>query len=511
MLAAYRNLLKTAHGRSRLAWVGYIFVTLLAGILRFYNLANPAKLVFDETYYVKDAYTLSQSGVELSWPNNPNPAFEAGKVHTFLNDPAFVVHPPLGKWLIAVGMNIFGADNSFGWRFSSALFGTLTVALTILVAWQLMRSVTWSIAAGFLMAIDGHAIVLSRTALLDGFLGFFALLAFYFVMRDREQNRLRILQHPSINVIWNRPWLMAAAVALGAATGVKWSGVWFAVIFGAYVCVSEALFRLRVEAIEGETPNHHEKPVALAIWQSLANLVLMVPLFLATYLSTWAGWLASDRGWDAKWASSPINQFWGIFNLVPQKLQSLWHYHQEALNFHVNLHTPHSYASNPLTWLLLYRPTSFFYEGAANGEAGCTLSEGCSSAITALGNPAIWYAALIALVLLVIRYFKHRESVPGLILLGIAAGYLPWLVFMNRTVFQFYAITFLPWLVLALTFILKSWLQGSASELRQKAEQRLLIFFALATAVSIYFYPIWIGLQVSYWFWSAHMWIPSWI
>jgi dolichyl-phosphate-mannose--protein O-mannosyl transferase len=275
--------------------------------------------------------------------------------------------------------------------------------------------------------------------------------------------------------------------------------------------VSEALFRLRVEAIEGEAANHHEKPVALAIWQGLANLVLMVPLFLATYLATWAGWLASDRGWDAKWASAPINQFWGIFNLVPQKLQSLWHYHQEALNFHVNLHTPHSYASNPLTWLLLYRPTSFFYEGAANGEAGCTFSEGCSSAITALGNPVIWYAALIALVLLVIRYFKHRESVPGLILLGIAAGYLPWLVFMNRTVFQFYAITFLPWLMLALTFILKNWLQGKAAELRQKAEQRLLIFFALATAVSIYFYPIWTGLQVSYWFWSAHMWIPSWI
>jgi dolichyl-phosphate-mannose--protein O-mannosyl transferase len=237
----------------------------------------------------------------------------------------------------------------------------------------------------------------------------------------------------------------------------------------------------------------------------------MVPLFLATYLATWAGWLVSDRGWDAKWASAPINQFWGIFNLVPQKLQSLWHYHQEALNFHVNLHTPHSYASNPLTWLLLYRPTSFFYEGAAKGEAGCTLTEGCSSAITALGNPVIWYSALIALVLLLIRYFKHRESVPGLILLGIAAGYLPWLLFMNRTVFQFYAIAFLPWLVLALVFTLKNWLQGKAAELRQRAEVRLVIYFALATAVSIYFYPIWIGLQVSYWFWSAHMWIPSWI
>ena len=510
MLAAYRNLVKTASGRSKLAWVGYLSTVALAALLRFYNLANPAKLVFDETYYVKDAYTLSQAGVELSWPQDPNAAFEAGKIHTFLSDPAFVVHPPLGKWLIAVGMNIFGADNAFGWRFSAALFGTLTVALTMLVAWQLMRSVTWSLAAGFLMAIDGLAIVMSRTALLDGFLGFFALLAFYFLLRDREQNRLRILHHPEINVIWMRPWLMATAVSLGAATAVKWSGLWFALGFGVYLCVSEALFRHRVETIEPSQVSK-PKPIALSLWQTLANTVLMVPLYLATYLATWSGWLASDRGWDAKWATAPINQAKGLLSWVPIKLQSLWHYHQEAYNFHVNLHTPHSYASNPLSWLLLIRPTSFFYEGANAGEAACTFDGGCSSAITALGNPLIWFGAVIALLLLLVRYFRNRESVPGLILLGVACGYLPWLVYMNRTIFQFYSVAFLPWLVLALVFALKGWLQSRPNERRPRSERRLVFYFALTAAVSAYFYPIWIGAQVPYWFWYAHMWIPSWI
>lgn len=506
MLSAYRNLLKTKDGRSKLAWFGYFTVVALAAVLRFWNLANPAKLVFDETYYVKDAYTLSQAGAELSWPDNPNPAFEAGHVHTFLNTASFVVHPPLGKWLIALGMNIFGADNPFGWRFSAALFGTLTVALTLLIAWRLMRSVTWSLAAGFLMAIDGHAIVLSRTALLDGFLTFFALLAFYFLLLDREQNRIRILAEPELNVIWRRPWLVAAGISLGAATAVKWSGLWFALAFGVYVCISEVFFRQRVESI-----SEVKKPITLALLQSLANLALMAPVFLATYLLSWSGWLSSNRGWDSTWADDPANRATGLLAWVPVKLQSLWHYHQEALNFHVNLHTPHSYASNPLTWLFMLRPTSFYYQGDVPGENGCQVAGGCSSAVTALGNPLIWWGAVIALFLLLLRYLRHRESVPGLILLGMAAGYLPWLVFMNRTVFQFYSIAFLPWMVLALAFTLKSWLQGKTKAERPKAEGRLVLYFALATAVSAFFYPVLTAVQVPYWFWYAHMWIPSWI
>ena len=40
---------------------------------------------------------------------------------SFTSTGSFVVHPPLGKWLIGAGMALFGADSSFGWRITTAL------------------------------------------------------------------------------------------------------------------------------------------------------------------------------------------------------------------------------------------------------------------------------------------------------------------------------------------------------------------------------------------------------
>ena len=108
-------------------WIVPLAVTVLAGMLRFTNLNHPHLLIFDETYYVKDAYTMMHAGYELEWGENPNDAFING--HPEPKDTAsFVVHPPLGKWLIAGGMWLFGTDNGLGWRFSAALFGTLVGA-----------------------------------------------------------------------------------------------------------------------------------------------------------------------------------------------------------------------------------------------------------------------------------------------------------------------------------------------------------------------------------------------
>lgn len=91
------RMLRTPLRRQLWHWGGPLAVTLLAAVLRLWNLGNPQTLVFDETYYVKDAWTLLHLGYESGWPKEPNPAFEAGRVDGFLTDPAFVVHPPLGK------------------------------------------------------------------------------------------------------------------------------------------------------------------------------------------------------------------------------------------------------------------------------------------------------------------------------------------------------------------------------------------------------------------------------
>ena len=33
----------------------------------------------------------------------------------------------------------------------------------------------------------------------------------------------------------------------------------------------------------------------------------------------------------------------------------------------------------------------------------------------------------------------------------------------------------------------------------------------VAVLLSIFFYPLWTGMQIPYWYWHIHMWLPSWI
>lgn len=457
-------------------------IIALAAFLRLWNLGYPKKLVFDETYYVKDAWTLWNTGAEKSWPQNANAAFEAGHVNTFLTDPSFVVHPPLGKWIIGLGMWAFGPDNSFSWRISVALLSIAAVGLIMMVAKILFQTQIWALTAGFLFAIDGHAIVLGRTGLLDSILMFFLLLAFYFLLRHLQT---RSFDLPT----WRQPWLIAVGATLGAATAVKWSGLYFLAVFGLYVVFSQAL--------ENRKRTEFENWLAPSILQALISFILMVPVAVATYLASWTGWLVTSGGYDR---DSDANPFVALLK-----------YHQDAYNFHVNLHTPHSYASNPLTWLFAIRPTSFFYEGLSAGQDGCTSNTGCSSAITALGNPLIWWPAAAAVFALVYLFITRKSRVGGLILLGIAAGYLPWLAFMNRTVFQFYAIAFLPWMILALVYVLRMYLHTRTTEELPRAIKIVGGYLGLAFAVSLFFMPIWIGTWTPYWYWHLHMWLPSWI
>lgn len=464
-------------------------IVALAAVLRLFNLGYPQKLVFDETYYVKDALSLTATGFEHDWPAGSDDLLAKGQVPEFSATGSFVVHPPLGKWIIGAGMAIFGRGNAFGWRISVALLGIAAVLLIMLVARKLFKSTVWAALAGLLFAIDGVAIVMARTALLDGILMFFVLLAFWFVLLDAEK---------SFHLTWNRPWLFAAGISLGAATAVKWNGAYFLAVFGLYVVLSELL------ANRDTTFLQFAKSAA-------SKFVILVPTAFFVYLASWTGWLSTTGGYDRNFADDVANRWTGLLSWVPIPLQSLWHYHVDAYNFHINLRSPHSYASSPLTWLFLGRPTSFFYEGLGQGEGNCTAAGGCSSAITALGNPVIWWAAIAAIIAVIWLVIRDSDRVAGFILVGVAAGYLPWMLYLQRTVFQFYVIAFEPFVVLALVYAMASLWRKTAPESRSRLLAGFSAFAFAALAFSLFFLPIWFGTWTPYWFWYLHMWIPSWI
>ena len=393
---------------------------------RLWRLDSPKGYIFDEVYYAKNAFSLISSGVELDQ--------EGGS--------EFVVHPPLGKWLIGIGIKLFG-NNEFGWRSSSAPFGSASVLLIYLIAKRLFKSEFLALSAAVLMAIDGLSLVMSRVGLLDIFLMFFILLTFYFLLKENY-------------------WLSGVAIGLGVST--KWSAAFLIPIL--------LLLTLRIREIN--------------LSQILKRAAQFIFLPIAIYLTSWIGWFLSDKGWARNSGSNPIS--------------SLWNYHFEILNFHTNLVEKHSYSANPWSWLVLGRPTSFYY------QSGDSCGEGeCAQEILAMGTPLLWWSAVIAVAITLGFYLKTVNKSAEIVLAGFAGTYLPWFFFQDRTMFYFYSITTLPFLILALIYCFDLLLKYGNY-------QRVITLFIFIVAINfIYFLPVYLGIDIPYSQWLNRMWLPSWI
>ncbi|GAB3611603.1 phospholipid carrier-dependent glycosyltransferase [Humibacter ginsengiterrae] len=509
---------RTVNTPARLRWYNWGLpglVTLIAAVTRLWALGDPHALVFDETFYVKDAWTLMHKGWEAAWPANIDPRFADGDVNAYTNDPEFVAHPPFGKWMIAAGLALFGAQNTVGWRISTAVVGILAVVVLMLIAKRMFRSTLIAALAGFLMAIDGNAIVMSRVAILDNSVMFLALLAFGCLLLDRtwQQKRLaawiarRRAEGRELGWgpwMWWRPWLLVAGILLGLDAGVKWTGFYFLAFFAVYLVIVDVLARRRAGIPFW--------PEAGILKGGIVSFVLMVPLAFITYVGTWAGWLLNPGGYYRDWVQTTADAKWtGLLSWVPDWAQNLWHYQSEMYGYSINLHTPHPYQSNPLTWMLMLRPTSMYYVGTKFGVNGCTSPGGCSSAITELGNPIIWWAGTAAVIYLVYRLIRYRNWRHGVILMGLAAGYLPWMLYAGRTIFTFYSIAFAPYVYLALAavFMLIVGRPTDDSYRRVRGLSLLAVFLAVVVIVTVFFYPLWTGMQIPFWYWQLHMWLPN--
>jgi dolichyl-phosphate-mannose--protein O-mannosyl transferase len=423
-----------------IASIAPVLIAIASFFLRVINLGNPKGFVFDEVYYVDGARDFLKYGVEV-----------AG------SKPEFVVHPPVGKWCIALGIKIFG-DNEFGWRITAAIAGTLIILIAARLVHELFYSPFLTAITAALLAFDGLLLVHSRTALLDLFLTLFILIAAYF---------------------WFRQQFWYASIFFGLALATKWSALYFIFLFG-----SVTLYRLLRDSPLKESS------------RTLAIRVLQFAILpIGIYLASWIGWFTSNRGWDRTYASNPFS--------------SLIYYHKQMLDFHTSLVEKHAYQANPWGWLIMRRPTSFSYES----PQGCG-SKSCAQEVLALGTPVLWWGATIALVVLIGLwtwqfYNRNVDKKLTFILLGVIAGYLPWFFFQKRTVFSFYAIVFEPFLILALVYCAKLFIDRSKNP--ANAQVIILGFVAVVFLNFIYFLPLYLGEVITYAQWHMRMWFTSWI
>jgi dolichyl-phosphate-mannose--protein O-mannosyl transferase len=412
-----------------------ILITVAAGLFRLIGLGTPDQIMFDEAYYARDA----------CWYLYHSPA------QCVIIGETSRVQPPLGKWLTAVGILLFG-NTPFGWRIAAWAAGTTAIALLYLLARRLLNSTAGAAIAAGLLAADFLHFVHSRLAMLDIFVSTFGLAAFLFVVYDRDSGA---------RGLW-RPWRLAAGVAAGAAIASKWPG--FYVLAG--------VIGLTVWW-EGRGPAWTRRIGAAAPSILLSLIVVPAIVYVALHVGRIEGDVFALPWESGSWARNFLGRQRYMFR------------------FHTGTFPPHPWQSPSWSWPLLRRPVVYFF----------TESDQQFREVLALGSPLVWWSSIPAVMAAAWAWIRRRGDAELVIAAGVAVTYLPWLLFdrVRTFVFLYYLLPTVPFLCLAVARltvagITRPWGRVSVAGLA-----------VITLALLAFFYPVLAARPLSYEAWRARV------
>jgi dolichyl-phosphate-mannose--protein O-mannosyl transferase len=429
---------------ARLAWtradtVAITLVTGTAAMLRSIHLTRPSVIVFDEFFYAREACFSVYRSVQTCG----------------IGERAVSPHPPLGKWLISLGIRAFGYD-PLGWRIAALAAGILTVSLLYLLARRLLGNTIGATIAAGLLAIDPLHLVHSRLAMLDVFVTLFIVAGFLFLVIDRDRCELSGRASPARRGIFARPWLVAAGVAMGAAAATKWVG--FLALFGV------AALSLLWAASRQDRQTVPKRIGAAARQEGWQLVVAMVIAPIVVYVVCFAGRIEGSL-LSLPWSrGSWVRDFLGVQIAM--------------LRFHLGIQDVSPYTSPAWSWPLIRRPVVYFQEATG----------GRYREILAMGSPVVWWASLPVIAYLGIQAARRRRASDAAVVAvgGFAVLYLPWLAVTTERsfTFLFYLLPAVPFMCLAIAVVATPWVRSLAGR------SIVAVFCALAVASFAFFYPL---------------------
>jgi len=350
-----------------------------------------------------------------------------------------ITHPPLSKLLIAVGVWALG-DRAVGWRAASVAAGVLLVLLTALLAWELTASPFVAAASSLLVAIDGLAYVESRIAKPDIFIVFFLAASYWTFWRHLRGGGVG--------------WLYLSGLAAGAALSTKWTGV--------APLGTIPLFLIVLLGQGRWTPRRRG-------WLHLVAAYLLVPA--AVYLVTWIPYFA-----------------------LGHSVREWLNFHSFMFRFHAGLTAGHPYQSHWWSWPLLLRPIWYEFE---------QVDPGFYRGVLAIGNPALWWAAIPAMIYLARGALRTRDPVATFIVTGFLVSYLPY-IFIGRALFLYHMLPAVPFMAIATAL--------AASHLRARLGQAIpLLYLVVGVAWFVAYYPVLAALPIATARFYRLMWFGTWL
>lgn len=326
-----------------------LLILAFAFFTRMNRLHIPERYMFDEVYHALTAKLISR--------NDPR-AYEWWNEPVEENTAVDWLHPPLAKYTQALSILAFG-ENSFGWRFSSVVFGVLVIMITYHLAYRLFDNHLVALVSAFLASLDGLLLVMSRIAMNDIHVTFFILLSFYFYATYRKERRLKTL--------------FMAGLSAGCAVASKWSGIFAVVCLLSFEFLE---FILQIVKVSQEKKSAIKKDIFQRIFDLRIPFILLFCLPILIYLLGYSHMFLQGKD-----------------------LHHFKELHKQTWWYQTNLDATHPYQSRPIEWFLDLKPVWVNVQ---------YLSETKQRAdIYAFGNPALFWIGCAAVFMTVIKILSQ--------------------------------------------------------------------------------------------------------
>ncbi len=406
--------------------------------------------------------------------------------------PYETTHPPLGKVLIMIGIQIFGMT-AFGWRFMGALFGCLMLPVMYLLTKQLLKKTRYATVATLLLALDCMHFTQTRIATIDTYGVFFIMLMYLFMFRYCQMNFF-VDDFKKTLVP-----LGLCGVTMGLGIASKWICLYAAV--GLAILFFCTLIRRYMEyrsAMNTRGRKPEEQKAQKDFWRyfCLTGAFCIVFFIIIPALIYY------------------FSYYWYMKPMGGLSIKGVWDWQEYMLNYHSGLtNDDHFFKSPWYEWPLIVKPI-WFYSGNKFME------EGMISSISCMGNPAVWWTGAAAMVFVLFRsrlftaiacvlsrtFLRNRSLANRIreqwmdqpdrnywyVALGFAAQYVPWML-VPRSMFIYHYFASVPFIILA-TMLAWQYLMK-----RGYRWSRYVMYGVIAAAVVLFvaFYPLMSGMPVA--------------
>lgn len=375
--------------------------------------------------------------------------------YEFLNDlPIYEnTHPPLGKTIISLGIAAFGMT-PFGWRFASAVCGTLTVPLMYLFCRKISGKTYITFIGAALFCMEFMHYTLSRIATIDMIAAFFILMMFYFMYCFTQEKTLS----------GQYVWLLLCGISTALAVSTKWTGVYAA------VGIAVIFFADVLEKCAENVGVMRNIPLLSKLFAVCVVSFIIIPAAVYSLSYIQFSEVYTDKSFIGHAVSNSAYM----------------------LTYHSGAKAPHQYSSEWYEWLIDKQPLLDSCKITADDRI---------STVATLGNPLILLIGLTAFLHNFYLWRVKKSKTSRVLVIAFLSMLMPWL-FIHRTVFiyqYFVCITLFCPMICACLMRMKKPMRNGA------------VLLCASFALFVMFFPVISGTASDRGYVHWLEWLPTWV